>query len=244
MLCNDAPAGNLQDMIHPAQPLPTSPAHADTSAQTVAILRLVLAQLTAARLELTPENFAQIYRRLQRQQKVPGAPDVLEGREYELVYRALLTLNHLIVADPWLQQIAASLIELLQHESMPERVKRERIKRLINDIANKREELLFRIVEATRQLQQAIAAVVTEFTQLSRRTANRSGEFVRFADRIENCHDVEDARALLAEMAIEVGHFSADLVRRRSEFASLISTIEREADVVLTPRRDTARRAA
>lgn len=190
--------------MQPATAAVPQPSH------TASFVREVLNRLTAFKLPPTPENFAWVYRQLQREHNLPGAADYVN--DLAILEHAINAFDQLFIADDWLNAKLAELRELLGSTSLPDEKKRIQAKAHLEEIVCRKEELLYHLAESSLALKSSITDVVKEIGKLSTSMGGFSTNLAKYQELVENCHDVQDARRVLLMVGTDVKKLNDALV--------------------------------
>lgn len=172
---------------------------ASPTSHTAALVREVLTRLTALKLPPTPENFAWVYRQVQREQNLPTTIEYVN--DLAILEHALAAFDQLFVADAWLNTKLGEIRELIGAAGMPEAKRRQGLKTLLEEIMKRKEELLFHLAESSIALKTSIADIVKEIGKLSGSVGGFQTNLGKYDSMLESCHDVADARRLLILIA-------------------------------------------
>jgi len=198
---------------------------------TVSFLREVLSRLAAFKLPPTPENFAWVYRQLQREQNLPVSAEYVN--ELAILEHAIAAFDQLFVADAWLNGKLAELGELLSSTAIPEDKKRKQVKLLLEEISGRKEELLYHLAESSIGLKSSVTEVVKEIGKLSASVGGFSTNLAKYQELVENCHDIADARKVIALVADDTRKLNKTLHDHEAQVQKSYSQIQESGSLVL-----------
>jgi hypothetical protein len=209
----------------------TGPQAIGNQSHTVSFLREVLSRLAAFKLPPTPENFAWVYRQLQREQNLPVSAEYVN--ELAILEHALGAFDQLFVADAWLNGKLAELRELLSAPALVEDKKRKQVKLLLEEITGRKEELLYHLAESSIGLKTSVTEVVKEIGRLSASVGGFSTNLTKYQELVENCHDIADARKVIALIADDTRKLNVALIQHETHVQKTYDQIQESGSMVL-----------
>lgn len=177
---------------------------------TVSFLREVLSRLAAFKLPPTPENFAWVYRQLQREHNMPVSAEYVN--DLAILEHAINAFDQLFVADSWLNAKLSEMRETLGSKALAENKKRQAIKQALEEIVQRKEELLYHLAEASLALKSSVTEVVREIGKLSSSVGGFQTNLSKYQELVDNCHDITDARRVMSLVAHDTKKLNDSLV--------------------------------
>lgn len=199
---------------------------------TVSFLREVLTRLAAFKLPPTPENFAWIYRQLQRENNLPVAADYLN--DLAVLEHAIGAFDQLFVADAWLNGKLVEMRETLVAAGIPETKKRQQIKQHLEEVIQRKEELLYHLAESSIALKTSIAEVVREIGRLSGSVGGFQTNLVKYQELVDNCHDITDARRVMALVAQDTRKLNESLAEHEQSMGRSFGKLQESGAAILS----------
>jgi hypothetical protein len=209
----------------------TAPHPTSNQSHTVSFLREVLSRLAAFKLPPTPENFSRVYRQLQREQNLPVSAEYVN--ELAILEHAVNAFDQLFIADAWLNGKLAEMRELLSSNAVPEDKKRRQVKLLLEEIAGRKEELLYHIAESSIGLKSSVTEVVKEIGKLSASVGGFSTNLSKYQELVENCHDIADARKVITLIADDTRKLNKSLVEHEAQVQKSYNQIQESGSLVM-----------
>lgn len=183
-------------------------------AHTVSFLREVLSRLATLKIPPTPENFAWVYRQLQREYKMPVTSEY--ANDLAILEHAINAFDQLFVADAWLNNKLAEIRELLASPAAPEARKRQQVKELLEEVVRRKEELLYHLAESSLALKSSITDVVKEIGKLSASVGGFQTNLASYQELVDSCHDLSDARRVMSLVAHDTRKLNEALAEHES----------------------------
>ncbi|MEO7402301.1 MAG: diguanylate cyclase [Burkholderiales bacterium] len=202
------------------------------SLHTVSFLREVLSRLAAFKLPPTPENFAWVYRQLQREQDLPVSAEYVN--DLAVLEHAMAAFDQLFVADAWLNGKLGEMRELLVSTGVPESKKRQQVKALLGEIETRKEELLYHLAESSLALKSAITEVVREIGRLSASVGGFQTNLTKYQDLVDGCHDLSDARRVMSLVAHDTKKLNESLYEHESAMGKNFSKLQESGAMILS----------
>jgi len=209
----------------------TGPQAISNQSHTVSFLREVLSRLAAFKLPPTPENFAWVYRQLQREQNIPVSAEYVN--ELAILEHAIGAFDQLFVGDAWLNGKLAEIREMLGSTAIAEDKKRKQVKLLLEEIGGRKEELLYHLAESSIGLKTSVTEVVKEIGRLSASVGGFSTNLGKYQELVENCHDIADARKVIALVADDTRKLNKSLVEHEAHVQKSYDQIQESGSMVL-----------
>ena len=214
----------MQKMITP------SASHEQT--HTVSFLREVLSRLAAFKLPPTPENFAWVYRQLQREHDIPVSAEYVN--DLAVLEHALSAFDRLFVADAWLNGKLVEIRELLATQGMPESKKRAQVKAQLEEVIHRKEELLYHLAESSLSLKSSITEVVREIGRLSAAVGGFQTNLVKYQELVDGCHDLADARRVMSLVAHDTKKLNEAMFEHESAMGKNFSRLQESGAMILS----------
>ena len=214
----------MQKMITP------SASHEQT--HTVSFLREVLSRLAAFKLPPTPENFAWVYRQLQREHDIPVSAEYVN--DLAVLEHALSAFDRLFVADAWLNGKLVEIRELLATQGMPESKKRAQVKAQLEEVIHRKEELLYHLAESSLSLKSSITEVVREIGRLSAAVGGFQTNLVKYQELVDGCHDLADARRVMSLVAHVTKKLNEAMFEHESAMGKNFSRLQESGAMILS----------
>jgi len=209
----------------------TGPQATSNQSHTVSFLREVLSRLAAFKLPPTPENFAWVYRQLQREQNLPVSAEYVN--ELAILEHAVGAFDQLFVADAWLNGKLAELREILSSTTLPEDKKRKQVKLLLEEVGGRKEELLYHLAESSIGLKSSVTEVVKEIGRLSASVGGFSTNLAKYQELVENCDDIAGARKVITLIADDTRKLNKTLVEHEERVQKNYNQIQESGSLVL-----------
>ncbi len=177
----------------------TRQTNGNSSAQTVAFLREVLSEIARQKVPPTPENFARVYRDVQRARGLPVSTEYVS--ELSVLDHAIKTFDELFVADAWLGGKLAELRDVLAADELGEDDKRRGAKLLLQEVEARKAELLYHLDQSSGDLKRSVGDVVSEIGRIATTVGGFRTNITRYQALVETIGDVADARRVMARVA-------------------------------------------
>lgn len=212
------------------QPLSATGSH--PVSHTASLVREVLTRLTALKLPPTPENFAWVYRQVQREQNLPSSVEYVN--DLAVLEHALQAFDQLFITDAWLNAKLQDLRETLAAAGTPEQKKRDKVKLLLEEVMRRKEELLYHLADSSLALRASIAEIVKEISKLSGSVGGFQANLGKYESLIDNCHDVADARRLLLLAANDAKKLNEALYDHEQSVGKNFSRLKESGATILS----------
>ena len=199
---------------------------------TVSFLREVLSRLAAFKLPPTPENFAWVYRQLQREHNMPVSAEYVN--DLAVLEHALNAFDQLFVADAWLNSKLVEMRELLNSNGIPESKKRAQIKALLEDLVARKEDLLYHLAESSLALKSSITEVVREIGRLSAAVGGFQTNLTKYQELVDGCHDLSDARRVMTLVAHDTKKLNESLYEHEAAMGKNFSRLQESGAIILS----------
>lgn len=199
---------------------------------TASLVREVLTRLTAFKLPPTPENFAWVYRQVQREQNLPTSVEYVN--DLAILEHALNCFDQLFVADAWLNGKLSELRELIGATGVQEAKKRTQVKQLLEEVLKRKEEMLFHLAESSLALRSSISEIVKEIGKLSGSVGGFQSNLGKYQGLLENCHDVADARRVLLLVANDTKKLNESLYDHEQAVGKNFSRLQESGALILS----------
>jgi hypothetical protein len=198
---------------------------------TVSFLREVLSRLAAFKLPPTPENFAWVYRQLQREHDLPTSAEYVN--DLAILEHAITAFDQLFVADAWLNGKLAEMRELLASQAVPESKKRQQVKELLEEIVQRKEELLYHLAESSLALKSSVTEVVREIGKLSASVGGFQTNLAKYQELVDNCHDLSDARRVMSLVAHDTKKLNESLYEHEAAMNKNFAKLQESGAMIL-----------
>lgn len=173
------------------------------------MLRQVLEELTRRKLPPSPGHYAAVYRRLDS--KGTSDPDAVTRSELQLCASLVDALTGLYANGGWLHTQIGQLRAALVDNRQPLSIQIDSVETIIRNISLNKARAADEAQDFSEELKKTVAHIHQEIRAAIESVGGSDDSMSAYSGRLDDCNDLEDARALLAEISSHVCSLSATL---------------------------------
>lgn len=173
------------------------------------MLRQVLEELTRRKLPPSPGHYAAVYRRLDS--KEGADPDAVTRSELQLCAALVDALAGLYANGGWLHTQIGMLRAALEDDRQPLAIQIDSVETVIRNISFNKARAEDEARDFSEDLKNTVAHIHQEIRSAIESVGGSDDSMSAYSERLDDCSDLDDARALLAEISAHVGALSKTL---------------------------------